>query len=88
MKRNIEMDTGEETKASIQGRLKILNKSLISEENSVQYYQTLLENTPSDSEEKIGERRMYEDLQTEEKKHVEIIRSMITHWETQLKTSN
>ncbi len=82
------MDTGEETKASIQGRLKILNKSLISEENSVQYYQTLLDNTPPDSEEKIGERRMYEDLQTEEKKHVEIMRSMITHWETQLKTSN
>ena len=88
MKRNIEMDTGEETKASIQGRLKILNKSLISEENSVQYYQTLLDNTPPDSEEKIGERRMYEDLQTEEKKHVEIMRGMITHWETQLKTSN
>jgi len=79
------MDTGEETKATIQARLKILNKSLVSEENSVQYYQTLQDNTPSDSDEKIGERRMYEDLQTEEKKHVEVIRSMITHWENQLK---
>jgi len=85
LKRNIEMDTGEETKATIQARLKILNKSLVSEENSVQYYQTLQDNTPSDSDEKIGERRMYEDLQTEEKKHVEVIRSMITHWENQLK---
>lgn len=79
------MDTGEETKATIQARLKILNKSLVSEENSVQYYQTLLDNTPSDSEEKMGERRMYADLQTEEKKHVKVIRSMITHWENQLK---
>ncbi len=79
------MDTGEETKATIQARLKTLNKSLVSEENSVQYYQTLLDNTPSDSEEKIGEWRMYEELQTEEKKHVEVIRGMITHWENQLK---
>jgi len=79
------MDTGEETKATIQARLKTLNKSLVSEENSVQYYQTLLENTSTDSEEKIGERRTYEDLQTEEKKHVKVIRSMITHWENQLK---
>jgi rubrerythrin len=79
------MDTREETKTTIQARLKILNKSLVSEENSVQYYQTLLDNTPSDSEEKIGEWRMYEELQTEEKKHVEVIRGMITHWENQLK---
>lgn len=79
------MDTGEETKATIQARLRILNKSLVSEENSVQYYQTLMDNTLSDSEEKTGERRVYEDLQTEEKKHVEVIRGMITHWENQLK---
>ncbi len=79
------MDTREETKTTIQARLKILNKSLVSDENSVQYYQTLLDNTPSDSEEKIGEWRMYEELQTEEKKHVEVIRGMITHWENQLK---
>ncbi|MCH6579035.1 MAG: hypothetical protein O6704_04115 [Nitrospinae bacterium] len=79
------MDTGEETKATIQARLRILNKSLVSEENSVQYYQTLMDNTPSDSGEKTGERRMYADLQTEEKKHVEVIRGMITHWENQLK---
>lgn len=79
------MDTGEETKATIQARLRILNKSLVSEENSVQYYQTLMDNTPFDSGEKTGERRMYADLQTEEKKHVEVIRGMITHWENQLK---
>ncbi len=79
------MDKEEETKAMIEARLKILNKSLVSEENSVQYYQTLLANTGSESEEKIGEQRMYEDLQAEEKKHVKVIRDMITHWENKLK---
>lgn len=85
MRRKIEMDQGEETKGAIEARLKILNKSLVSEENSVQYYQTLLENTGSESEEKIGEQRMYEDLRAEEKKHVQVIRDMIAHWEHKLK---
>ena len=80
------MDTGEENKITIQARLRILNKSLVSEENSVQYYQTLLENTAPDSEEKIGERRMYEDLQEEEKKHVQVLRDMIQYWEDKLKS--
>ncbi len=79
------MDKREENKITIQARLKILNKSLVSEENSVQYYQTLLENTAPDSDEKIGERRVYEDLQAEEKKHVQVIRDMIQHWEDKFK---
>jgi rubrerythrin len=79
------MNKAEENKATIQARLKVLNKSLVSEENSVQYYQTLLENTATDSDEKIGERRMYEELQTEEKKHVQVIRDMIQLWEGKLK---
>ena len=79
------MDTGEENKITIQARLRILNKSLVSEENSVQYYQTLLENTAPDSEEKIGERRMYEDLQEEERKHVQALQDMIQYWEDKLK---
>lgn len=79
------MDLVGETKATIQARLNVLNKSLLSEENSVQYYQTLLENTSQDNEEKIGEWRIYEDLQTEEKKHVKVIRDMIQHWERELK---
>lgn len=78
------MDKGEETKTTIQARLRVLNKSLVSEENSVQYYQTLLKNTAPDSEEKIGEMRMYEDLQAEEIKHVQVIRNMIQHWENEL----
>ncbi len=79
------MDLVGETKATIQARLNVLNKSLLSEENSVQYYQTLLENTSPDNEEKIGEWRIYEDLQTEEKKHVKVIRDMIQRWERELK---
>jgi rubrerythrin len=78
------MDKGEETKATIQARLKILKRSLVSEENSVQYYQTLLKNTAPETDEKIGERRMYEDLQAEEKKHVQVIQDLIKHWEKEL----
>lgn len=78
------MDPKEETRITIEARLKILAKSLISEENSVHYYQTLIENTSEDSEEKIGERRMYEDLKEEEKKHVKAIQNMLHHWERQL----
>jgi len=78
------MNKGEENKTTIQARLKILNKSLVSEENSVQYYQTLLENTAPDSDEKIGERRMYEDLQAEERKHVQALQTMIQHWANEL----
>ena len=78
------MNKGEENKVTIQARLKILNKSLVSEENSVQYYQTLLDNTSPDSDEKIGERWMYEDLQAEERNHVQVIQNMILHWESEL----
>lgn len=84
MDEEIKMNKGEENKTTIQARLKILNKSLVSEENSVQYYQTLLENTAPDSDEKIGERRMYEDLQAEERKHVQALQTMIQHWENEL----
>jgi rubrerythrin len=84
MDEEIKMNKGEENKTTIQARLKILNKSLVSEENSVQYYQTLLENTAPDSDEKIGERRMYEDLQAEERKHVQALQTMIHHWENEL----
>ncbi len=84
MNEEIKMNKGEENKTTIQARLKILNKSLVSEENSVQYYQTLLENTAPDSDEKTGERRMYEDLQAEERKHVEALQAMIQHWENEL----
>lgn len=76
--------TSEETVKTIQGRLDVLKKSLVSEENSVQYYQTLLEKTSEDTEEKVGARRMYEDLREEEKGHVQAIQNYITKWEKRL----
>ncbi|PIQ98930.1 MAG: hypothetical protein COV66_13620 [Nitrospinae bacterium CG11_big_fil_rev_8_21_14_0_20_45_15] len=74
-----------ETAESIRGRLSILAKCLVSERNSVAYYETLLEKTPEDSEENIGIKRMYEDLREEETHHVAKIESWIQHWESELK---
>ena len=79
------MTDQEETIESIQGRLNILNKGLVSEENSVQYYETLLEKTPTDNQENIGIRRMYEELKQEEIKHVEKFKSLIEHWHERLR---
>ncbi|MBT5469312.1 MAG: hypothetical protein HOK41_01795 [Nitrospina sp.] len=79
------MEFDEETIGSVQGRLNILRKGIVSEENSVNYYKTLLEKTPQDSDENIGFRRMYADLMEEEKQHVERFRELITQWENKLK---
>ncbi|MBC8283841.1 MAG: hypothetical protein H8E32_08520 [Nitrospinae bacterium] len=79
------MEFDEETIQSIQGRLNILRKGIVSEENSVNYYKTLLEKTPEDTEENIGIRRMYADLMEEEKHHVERFRELIEQWEIKLK---
>ncbi len=79
------MEFDEETIKSVQGRLNILRKGIVSEENSVNYYKTLLEKTPDDSEENIGIRRMYADLMEEEKQHVERFRELISQWEKKLK---
>ncbi|MGV7221306.1 MAG: hypothetical protein ACQ9MH_07265 [Nitrospinales bacterium] len=76
----------EETAKTIQARLNVLKKSLVSEENSVQYYQALIGKTPQDTEENIGTCRMYEDLHEEEKKHVKTIQDLLTHWENRLET--
>ena len=79
------MEIDKETIKSVQGRLNILRKGIVSEENSVNYYKTLLEKTPEDTEENIGVRRMYADLMEEEKQHVERFRELITQWEKKLK---
>ncbi len=76
---------GNETNDTIQGRLDILYKGVVSEENSVQYYATLIEKTSGDSGEEIGKRRMYEELKIEEIKHVEKFKSLILHWEEKLR---
>ncbi len=79
------MENEKETSRTIQARLEILYKGVISEENSVQYYETLIEKSSGDTEEAIGMRRMYEDLRQEEIKHVEKFKSVILHWEDKLR---
>jgi rubrerythrin len=78
------MGNEKETAGTIQARLEILYKGVISEENSVQYYETLIEKTSGDSDEAVGQRRMYEDLRQEELKHVERFKILIKHWEEKL----
>lgn len=79
------METNKETVLTVQSRLDVLRKGLISEENSVNYYQTLIEKTPEDSESNIGIRRMYHELMLEERKHVERFHELISQWEQTLK---
>jgi rubrerythrin len=80
------METQKETVKTIQGRLTVLRKSLVGEENSVQYYLVLHEKTPDDkTEETLGIRRMYRDLCEEEKKHVLTLKSLIAFWEDELR---
>ena len=79
------MEPDKETPQTIQARLDVLRKGIVSEENSVNYYQTLIENTPEDSDANIGMKRMYSDLMLEEKKHVERFRELINQWEQRLK---
>ena len=79
------MDNEQETTATIKARLEILYKGVISEENSVQYYETLVEKTSGDSEEETGKRRMYDELRQEELKHVEKFKSLIALWEDKLR---
>ena len=78
------MENEKETTGTIKARLEILYKGVISEENSVQYYETLVEKTSGESEEEIGKRRMYDELRQEELKHVERFKSLIAHWENEL----
>ena len=78
------MENQKETTTTIKARLEILYKGVISEENSVQYYETLVEKTSGDSEEEIGKRRMYDELRQEELKHVEKFKSLIAYWESEL----
>jgi rubrerythrin len=79
------MEPNKETPATVQSRLDVLRKGIISEENSVNYYETLIKKTPEDSEVNIGMRRMYYDLMQEEKTHVERFKELISKWEQILK---
>ena len=82
------MGPEKETAESIESRINVLKKALVSEENSVLYYQTLIEKTQGDSEAERGTRRMYEDLEQEEIKHVKTIRSLLEYWTERLASSH
>jgi len=79
------MESDKETRETVQARLDVLRKGIISEENSANYYMTLIDKTPEDSDANIGMRRMYHDLMLEEKTHVERFRELILEWEQKLK---
>ena len=79
------MESNKENLGTVQGRLDVLRKGIVSEENSVSYYQALVNKTPEDSDVKKGMRRMYYDLMLEEKKHVTCFRELISKWEQKLK---
>jgi rubrerythrin len=78
------MEPNTETPETIRGRLDVLRKGIVSEENSVVYYQALVEKTPEDTDINKGMRRMYHDLMLEEKKHVARFRELISQWEQKL----
>ena len=84
-KPKVNMELDKETLETVKARLDVLRKGIISEENSVNYYKTLIEKTPEDSDANIGMRRMYSGLMLEEKKHVEHFRVLINEWEQRLK---
>ena len=84
-KPEVYMEPDKETLETVKARLDVLRKGIISEENSVNYYKTLIEKTPEDSDANIGMRRMYYGLMLEEKKHVERFRELINEWQQRLK---
>jgi hypothetical protein len=50
------MESDDETPETVKSRLGVLRKGIISEKNSVNYYQTLIDKTPEDSDSNIGMR--------------------------------
>jgi rubrerythrin len=79
------MEFDKETPETVQARLDVLRKGIISEENSVNYYKSIVDKSPEDSDTNIGMKRMYDDLLLEEKQHVERFRELILIWEHRLK---
>ena len=63
----------------------MLRKVIISEENSVNYYKSIVDKGPEDSDTNIGMKIMYQGLLLEEKHHVERFRELILKWENLLK---
>ena len=78
------MEPNKEAPESIEGRLGLLCKGIVSEENSVNYYQTLIDKTPENLEVNKGFGRMYYDLMLEERNHVARFHELISFWEKNL----
>ena len=79
------MEFDKETPETVQARFGLLRKGIISEENSANYYKSIVDKSPEDSDTNIGMKRMYQDLLLEEKQHVERFRELILKWENRLK---
>ena len=53
------MEFDKETPETVQARLGVLRKGIISEENSANYYKSIVDKSPEDSDTNIGMKRMY-----------------------------
>ena len=79
------MEFDKETPETVQAQFGVLRKGIISEKNYANYYKSIVDKSPEDSDTNIGMKRMYEDLLLEEKQHVERFRDLILIWENRLK---
>jgi len=73
-----------ETVDTVQGRLEVLNKSLISEENSVQYYETSVRKDTQRLRTKYWETPHIRRTASRGKKHVATIQALLDYWESKL----
>ena len=81
------MEPDKETLETVQARLDVLRKGIVSEENSVNYYKTLIEKTPEDSDANIGMRRMYSGLMLEEKNTWSVFENLLMNGNKDSKSS-
>ena len=81
------MEPDKETLETLQARLDVLCKGIVSEQNSVNYYKTLIKKTPEDSDANIGMRRMYYGLMLEEKNTWNVFENLLMNGNKDSKSS-
>ena len=79
------MEFDKETPETVQAQFGVLRKGIISKENYTNYYKSIVDKRPEDSDTNIGMKRIYQDLLLEEKQHVERFSELILKWENRLK---
>ena len=79
------MEFDKETPETVQAHFGVLRKGIISKENYTNYYKSIVDKRPEDSDTNIGMKRIYQDLLLEEKQHVERFSELILKWENRLK---